>query len=66
MRGQDAMHKTLFTFYRLDDFVPSDHRLPAILNLMTESLGRLSRLSNTIYADTGSASIPPRNLCVRC
>ena len=62
MRGSDGMQEALFTFSRLDDFVPADHPLRAIQELINESLARLNGLFNTIYADTGRASIAPEKL----
>jgi transposase len=62
MRGADAMQEALFTFTRLEEFVPEDHPLRAIRRLVDESLQRLNGLFNTIYADTGRASIAPEKL----
>jgi len=62
MRGSDEMQEALFTFSRLDDFVPADHPLRSIQKLVNESLIRLNGLFHTIYADTGRASIAPEKL----
>lgn len=62
MRGPDAMQEALFTVARLDDFVPEDHPLRAVRELVNESLGRLDGLFGTIYADSGRASIAPEKL----
>ena len=62
MRGSDAVQEALFMFAKLDDFVPTDHPLRAIQKLVNESLTRLNGLFNTIYADTGRASIAPEKL----
>ncbi|MCD6732721.1 MAG: IS5/IS1182 family transposase, partial [Burkholderiaceae bacterium] len=62
MRGSDAVQEALFMFAKLDDFVPADHPLRAIQKLVNESLTRLNGLFNTIYADTGRASIAPEKL----
>jgi transposase len=62
MRGSDGMQEALFTVAKLDDFVPSDHSLRAIRDLVTEALGQLNFLFNLIYVDTGRASIAREKL----
>jgi transposase len=62
MRGADAMQEVLFTVAKLEDFVPADHPLRPIRTLVNEALSRLNGLFNTIYADTGRASIAPEKL----
>jgi len=62
MRGSDGMQEAMFTFSKLEDFVPSDHPLRAIAALVNEALKGLNGLFNEIYADTGRASIAPEKL----
>ena len=62
MRGSDGMQEALFTVAKLDDFVPTDHPLRVVRTLVDEALVRLSGLFNTMYADTGRASIAPEKL----
>lgn len=62
MRGSDGIQEALFTFSRLEDFVPSDHPLRSVKALVNESLRRLNGLFNTIYADSGRASVAPEKL----
>ena len=62
MRGEDGMQEALFTLAKLEDFVPSDHPLRPIRMLVNEALCRLNGLFNTIYTDTGRASIAPEKL----
>lgn len=62
MRGSDGMQEGLFTLAKLDDFVPQDHPLRAIRVLVNEALGGLNELFNSIYADSGRASIAPEKL----
>ena len=62
MRGSDGMQEALFTVAKLEDFVPAEHPLRPIRLLVNEALGRLSGLFNTIYADSGRASIAPEKL----
>ena len=56
------MQEGLFTLAKLDDFVPPDHPLRAIHGLVNEALVGLNGLFNTIYAETGRASIAPEKL----
>jgi len=56
------MQEALFTVSKLDDFVPGDHPLRAILGLVNEALVGLNGLFNKIYADGGRASIAPEKL----
>jgi transposase len=62
MRGSDGLQEALFTVAKLEDFVPADHPLRAIRDLVNEALDRLNGLFNAIYADTGRASIAPEKL----
>jgi transposase len=62
MRGSDGMQEALFTVAKLEDFVPGDHPLRPIRSLVNEALVRLNGLFNTIYADSGRASIAPEKL----
>jgi transposase len=62
MRGTDGMQEALFTVAKLEDFVPADHPLRPIRLLVNEALTRLNGLFNTIYADSGRASIAPEKL----
>jgi transposase len=56
------MQEALFTVAKLEDFVPADHPLRAIGTLVNQALDRLNDLFNTVYADTGRASIAPEKL----
>jgi transposase len=62
MRGSDGMQEGLFTLAKLDDFVPAEHPLRAIRVLVNEALVGLNELFNSIYADSGRASIAPEKL----
>ena len=62
MRGDDELQEGLFSFSKLDDFVPTDHPLRPMKDLVNESLKRLNGLFNSIYADTGRASVAPEKL----
>ena len=56
------MQEALFTAAKLEDFVPADHPLRPIRVLVNDALGRLNGLFNTMYADSGRASIAPEKL----
>jgi transposase len=62
MRGSDGMQEGLFTLAKLEDFVPADHPLRAIRVVVNEALVGLNELFNSIYADSGRASIAPEKL----
>lgn len=62
MRGSDEVQEALFSFSKLEDFVPADHPLRSVRSLVNESLQRLNGLFNAIYADSGRASIAPEKL----
>ena len=62
MRGLDAMQESLFMVAKLEDFVPGDHPLRGIRELVNETLRRLNGLFDTIYADSGRDSIAPEKL----
>lgn len=62
MRGPDAMQEALFSFTSLEGFVPADHPLRAVKQLVDDSLKGLNGLFARIYADRGRASIAPEKL----
>jgi transposase len=56
------MREGLFTLAKLDDFVPAGHPLRAVRVLVNEALAGLNERFNSIYADSGRASIAPEKL----
>jgi len=62
MRGADVTQESLFTTVHLETFVPTDHPLRPIREMVNEALGRMSWLFNTMYAQGGRGSIPPERL----
>ena len=65
MRGVDTFTESLFTMRRLEDFVPADHPLRAIRELVNEALVKMDGLFSKMYeADIkgGRPSIAPEKL----
>ena len=62
MRGADAMQEGLFTVAKLDDFVPQDHPLRAVRQLVNAALSEMNARFNEIYAPSGRDSIAPEKL----
>lgn len=52
----------MFTTVHLDTFVPGDHPLRPIRQLIDEAMKRLNWLFDQIYAEGGRQSIPPERL----
>ncbi len=66
MRGSDGMQEALFTVAKLEDFVPSDHPLRAIRDLVNEALGRLNGLFIWSTPTPAAPRSPQRNCCAPC
>ena len=65
MRGADTFTESPFMLHRLEDFVPSDHPLRAIRQMVNEALGKMDRLFAGMYeaaAKGGRPSIAPEKL----
>lgn len=62
MRGGDDIQEGLFSFSKLEDFVPADHPLRAVRLLVNQALTGLNGLFNEIYSESGRASIAPEKL----
>jgi transposase len=62
MRGADVMQEGLFSFKRLEEFVPPDHPLRAIRTILNTALARLDAKFDDMYAPTGRDSIAPEKL----
>ena len=65
MRGTDTFTESPFTLHRLEDFVPADHPLRAIRQMVNEALGKMDNLFAAMYeADVkgGRPSIAPEKL----
>jgi transposase len=62
MRGADVMQESLFTVKRLEDFVPRQHPLREIRELLNTALRQMHADFNAMYADRGRYSIAPEKL----
>ena len=65
MRGADTFTESLFTLHRLEDFVPADHPLRPIRQMVNEALGKMDALFAGMYevqAKGGRPSIAPEKL----
>lgn len=61
MRGVDEMQESLFTIAKLEDFVPADHPLRPLRELVNEVLKRLNGLFNLIYAEPAAPRLRRRS-----
>lgn len=62
MRGPDVMQETLFTVRRLDSFVPEDHPLRPIREILNRALKHMDATFEAMYAEGGRESIAPEKL----
>ena len=62
MRGADVMQEELFAVKRLDEFVPKDHPLRAVRDILNAALTKLDADFDSMYASTGRDSIAPEKL----
>ena len=65
MRGADTFTESPFTLHRLEDFVPSDHLLRPIRQMLNEALAKMDTLFAGMYeahSKGGRPSIAPEKL----
>ncbi|WP_244818645.1 IS5 family transposase [Caballeronia sp. Lep1P3] len=65
MRGADTFTESLFSFRKLDDFVPASHPLRSIRVMANEALAKMDRLFSEMYEvdiKGGRRSIAPEKL----
>lgn len=62
MRGQDIMQDTLFTVRSLDSFVPENHPLRPIREILNQALKDMDAAFKAMYAESGRESIAPEKL----
>lgn len=62
MRGADVTQEGLFSIRQTMDFVPKEHPLLAVREILNGALRGMDRLFDSMYADTGRDSVPPERL----
>jgi len=62
MRGIDMSQPSLFVCRTVQDFVPNDHPLRDLRELIDQVLGSLNDLFDTLYSTYGKPSVPPERL----
>ena len=65
MRGADTFTESLFSVRRLDDFVPQNHPLRPVRQMVNEALKKIELLLSSMYAANikgGRPSIAPEKL----
>lgn len=62
MRGPDVMQDTLFAVRSLESYVPPDHPLRPVRDILNEALKRMDPLFAAMYAPAGRDSIAPEKL----
>lgn len=59
MRGADVTQEGLFVMRTTADYVPQEHPLRAIREILNKALCEMDALFASIYADSGRDSVPP-------
>src|SRR5262245_61357382 len=62
MRGSDVMQDTLFTVRSLESYVPTEHPLRPVRDILNEALRQMDPLFAAMYAPAGRDSIAPEKL----
>jgi transposase len=62
MRGADVLQESLFTVKTLDDFVPVEHPLRPIREIVNTALKEMDALFARMYSEFGRESIAPERL----
>ena len=62
MRGADFMQDTLFSVRSLESFVPAEHPLRPVREILNTALKRMDALFAAMYASSGRDSIAPEKL----
>jgi transposase len=62
MRGADVMQEILFTYKTLGNFVPAEHPLRPIREIVNAALTNMDEIFARMYAASGRDSIPPEPL----
>ena len=69
MRGADTFTESLFTLRRLEDFVPEQHPLRPIRDMVNQALKEIEPLLSSMYAADvkgGAPAFPRRSSYGRC
>jgi len=59
MRGADVTQENLFVTRKTSDYVPADHPLMAIRDILNRALRDMDLLFESIYEERGRYSVPP-------
>lgn len=62
MRGADVMQEGLFVTRQTADYVPAEHPLRPIRDIINRALRELDLLFESIYEELGRPSVPPERL----
>jgi transposase len=62
MRGADVTQDSMFSYQTLEDYVPREHPLRAIREIVNAALREMDETFAAMYADSGRDSIPPEQL----
>jgi transposase len=62
MRGADVTQGSMFSYLTLEDYVPKEHPLRPIREIVNAALREMDETFAAMYADTGRDSTPPEQL----
>ena len=62
MRGTDVTQDSMFSYLTLEDYVPKEHPLRPIREIVNTALRAMDETFAAMYADSGRDSIPPEQL----
>ena len=62
MRGADVTQESMFSYATLGEFVPAEHPLRAIREILNTALRAMDESFEEMYSDFGRESIPPEQL----
>ena len=62
MRGVDVTIDSMFSYQTLEDYVPKEHPLRPIREIVNAALREMDETFAAMYADSGRDSIPPEQL----
>lgn len=62
MRGADVTQDSMFSYLTVEDYVPKEHPLRPIREIVNTALRAMDETFAAMYADSGRDSIPPEQL----